>query len=173
MKNIGNRIASVGLPVRKFVFLFVTLVAMAALNAVPARAQATTVTNTIQMQIDLATFVPCAAGGAGEVVFLSGTELGVFVTVVDDSGAFHTEAHFQPQGIRGQGLTTGDKYQWTGATQASFNGAVGFENTFINNYKIIGPGPGNNLSIHQTFHATVQPDGEVTAYVDHYTVTCM
>ena len=172
MKSKENRIASMGLPVRKFVFLLVTLVLMAALSAVPASAQATTVTTTIPIQIDLATSVSCAAGGAGEVVLLTGTELAVFVTVVDDSGAFHTQVHFISQGISGEGQTTGDRYQWAGATSASFNGTVGFENTFINNYKIIGPGPGNNLLIHETFHATIQADGEATAYVYYYTTTC-
>jgi hypothetical protein len=155
------------------VFLkFLVLMLVLASTAGTAHAQASVVTNTVEMDINLAATVPCAAGGEGEVVFFSGTLHGVFVTVVDSNGNFHTQSHFQPQGIRGEGLTTGDSYQWTGATQASFNGQVGYENTFINNYRLIGPGPGNNLMVQQTFHATVQADGTVSAYVDRYTVTC-
>ena len=156
----------------KFMVMGLVLALITGLSAVPARAEASVVTDSVDMDINLAATVPCAAGGEGEVVFLSGTEHAVFVTVVDSSGTFHTQAHFQPQGISGEGLTTGDTYQWTGATQASFNGQIGYENTFINNYRIIGPGPGNNLMIQQTFHATVQADGAVSAYVDDYTVTC-
>ena len=172
MNTFANRVRSMGPVVWKSLFLMVTLVLMTVLSVAPASAQATTTTNNFQTSIDIVAFVPCAAGGEGESVFFSGTQHGVSVTTIDDTGAFHTELHFQPQGIGGDGLTTGTHYQWTGATQASFNGQVGYENTFINNYRLIGVGPANNLLIQQTFHATVQPDGEVTIVVDNYSVEC-
>jgi len=172
MNAAAKRISFIHPGFLKVLILALVLALITGLTAAPASAQASVVTSNVEMDINLATTVPCAAGGEGETVFFSGTLHGVFVTVVDSSGTFHTQSHFQPQGISGQGLTTGDTYQCTGATQASFNGLVGFENTFINNYRVIGPGPGNNLMIHQTFHATVQADGTVSAYVDDYTVTC-
>ncbi len=172
MNTFANRVPSLRPVLWKSLFLTVTLVLMIALTVAPASAQATTTTNNVQTSIDIVAFVPCAAGGDGEYVFFSGTLHGVSVTTIDDAGVFHTELHFEPQGIRGEGLTTGDSYQWTGATQASFNGQVGYENTFISNYRLIGEGTNNNLLIHQTFHATVQADGEVTIVVDDYSVEC-
>ena len=172
MKTIVKRISFITPVFLKFLVLMLVLASTLALSPVTANAQASVVTDTVEMYINLAATIPCAVGGEGETVFFTGTLHGVFVTVVDSSGGFHSQYDFQSQGIRGEGLTTGDSYQWTGATEASFNGQVGRENTFINNYRIIGPGPGNNLMIHQTFHATVQADGTVSAYVDDYTVTC-
>ena len=172
MNTFANRVRSMGPVVWKSLFLGVTLVLMTVLTVAPASAQATTFTNNVQTSIDIVAFVPCAAGGEGETVFFSGTLHGVSVTTIDDTGTFHTVLHFQPQGIRGEGLPRGVNYQWTGATQATYNGLVGYENTFINNYRLIGVGTSNNLLIHQTFHATVEPDGEVTIVVDDYSVEC-
>ena len=172
MNTFANRVPSLRPVIWKTLFLTVTFVLMMVLTVAPASAQATTFTNNFQTSIDIVAFVPCSAGGNGETVFFSGTLHGLSVTTIDDTGVFHTELHFQPQGIRGEGLTTGASYQWTGATQASFNGQVGYENTFISNYRLIGEGTNNNLLIHQTFHATVQPDGEVTIVVDDYTIEC-
>jgi hypothetical protein len=174
MNTFTNQAPSLRSMIWKSLFLAVTLVLLTVLTVAPASAQATTFTNSFQTSIDIVAFVPCGAGGDGEYVFFSGTLHGVSVTTIDDTGRFHTELHFQPQGIGGEGLTTGDSYQWTGATQASFNGQIGYEteNTFISNYRLIGTGTNNNLLIHQTFHATVQPDGEVTIVVDDYTVEC-
>ncbi len=77
--------------------------------------------------------------------------------------------------MRGIGLTTGDKYQGTGVTQDHFNvGADGLPVTFtfVNNFRIIGQGPGNNYLVHQTFHVTINAHGEVTAEVDNIRVEC-
>ena len=161
-----------GWGIRKFVLLVIVLVLWTGLSAGPTRAEAMVTTSNLEIPINLVVTVPCAAGGEGETVFYSGTQHAVFVTVIDNTGSFHTQAHFQSQGIRGEGLTTGDTYQVTGATQASFNGLVGFENTFISNFQVIGPGSGNNFTIHQVFHATAQPDGRVIASVDRYEVEC-
>ncbi len=172
MNTFANRVPSIRPVIWKSLFLTVTLVLMTVLTVAPASAQATTYTDNTQISIDIVAFVPCAADGDGEYVFFSGILNRVSVTTIDNTGSFHTQLDFQPQGIRGEGLTTGASYQWTGATQASFNGQVGYENTFINNYRLIGEGTNNNLLIHQTFHATVQPDGEVTIVVDDYSVEC-
>jgi len=83
--------------------------------------------------------------------------------------------HFQPQGISGTGETTGAKYQGTGATQESFTNS--FQNgqaneTFINNFRIIGQGPGNNFLVHETLHFTINADGTVTVFHDNFSVDC-
>ena len=137
-----------------------------------AQAKATVFTDNVQIPINLFVFVPCAAGGAGEDVDLSGTLHVLFRTTFDSRGGFHSKFHFQPQGVSGTGLTTGDKYQATGVTQGTDNGKVGFESTFVNNFRIIGQGPGNNFLVHGNFHFTINANGEVTAFVDNFRVEC-
>ena len=172
MDRIGNLTSSAKLVLWRIISLIAMLVLIGVLGVAPALAQATTVTDNFIEPIDLFVFVPCARGGAGEFVELTGTLHILFVTTIDDKGGVHTKFHFQPQGISGTGFITGDKYQGTGVTQGSFNGRVGFETTFVNNFKIIGQGPGNNFLIHENFHVTVDKNGEVTASVDNFSVKC-
>jgi hypothetical protein len=124
--------------------------------------------------ISLTVFIPCAAGGAGEVVDLSGplhTLISFTINGTNVSGVFH----FQPQGISGTGETTGEKYQATGITEESFksslqNGQANF--TFVNNFRIIGQGPGNNFLVHETMHLTINADGTVTVFHDNFSIDC-
>lgn len=117
--------------------------------------------------------VPCADGGVGEDVVLTGFLHILITETVDRRGSLHTTTHFQPMGVAGTGLTTGDVYHATGITRDSVNGlAVPFEATFVNNFRIIGQGKGNNLLIHQVFHITVDANGFVTALVDRVSVEC-
>ena len=74
--------------------------------------------------INLTVFVPCAAGVAGELVDLSGP-LHTLITFTNNGNNVSGTAHFQPQGLSGTGETTGDKYQATGVTKASFLEAGG------------------------------------------------
>jgi hypothetical protein len=149
-----------------------TAAAMALAGAAVADAEATAVTTNEQIPITLVVFVPCANGGAGELVELTGT-LHVLTHVTSDAqGGLHVKQHFQPQGISGTGLTTGDKYQATGVTQEEFNATVGITDTFINNFRIIGEGPGNNFLVHTTFHVTVNANGVVTTIVDNFSIEC-
>ena len=172
MNRIGNLTSFSKAVILRFISVIVMLGLIGVLGVAPALAQATTVTDNFIEPIDLFVFVPCARGGAGEFVELTGTLHILFVTTIDDNGGVHTKFHFQPQGISGTGFITGDKYQGTGVTQGSFNGRVGFETTFVNNFKMIGQGPGNNFLIHENFHVTVDPNGEVTASVDNFSVKC-
>src|SRR5437870_13846409 len=76
--------------------------------------------------INLTVFVPCAAGGAGAIVDLSGP-LHTLITFTINGNNVSGTAHFQPQGRSGTGDTTGDKYQATGVTKAS-SFKVSFQN---------------------------------------------
>jgi hypothetical protein len=175
MNVIGSRNSSPKPAILKLSSLAVALVLIAILSVSPVLASATTVTTNVKVPIDLFVFVPCALGGQGELVELTGPLHILFVTVLNDQGGFHSKYHFQPQGVSGTGLTTGDKYQATGETQDTFNGkvgSIGYTDTFVNNFKIIGQGPGNNFLIHENFHVTVHPDGTVTAFVDNFSVIC-
>jgi hypothetical protein len=172
MNSIGIVVWPARPVVWKFLFLAVVVLLIAVLVVSPAFAAATTFRQNIRQPLDIYVFVPCAAGGAGEYVHLTGTLHVLFITTLDGNGGFHTKFHNQPQGVSGYGEITGAKYQGTGVTQGTFNGRVGFEVTDINNFRIIGQGPGNNFMIHETFHLTVRPDGTVTAFVDNFSVTC-
>lgn len=172
MNGIGNLIMAVKPAISRFIWLAVALILIASMSVSPVLAQATTFTDNVKVPIDIFVFVPCAAGGAGEFVVLSGTLHMLFRTTIDSRGGFHSKFHFQPQGVSGTGLTTGAKYQATGVTQGTDNGKVGFVSTFVNNFRVIGQGPGNNFMIHENFHITVNANGEVTAFVDNFRVTC-
>jgi hypothetical protein len=125
--------------------------------------------------IDLTVFVPCANGGSGELIDLSG-RLHTMINLTINGNNVSGVAHFQPQGISGRGETTGDKYQATGVTKdSSFklslqNGQA--NQTLVNNFRIIGQGPGNNLLVHEVAHITFNANGTVTVFHDNLSVQC-
>ena len=125
--------------------------------------------------INLSVFVPCAAGGAGELVDLSGP-LHTLITFTINGNNVSGMAHFQPQGLSGTGEATGDKYQATGVTKdSSFK--LSFQNgqanqTFVNNFRIIGQGPGNNYLVHEIAHITFNANGTVTVLHDNLSIDC-
>ena len=132
-----------------------------------------TTTNAI-FPVEIETFVPCANGGAGEIVALSGNLHDLFHVTINGN-RFKVKVHTQPQGIRGVGLTTGDGYRGTGVTQETFGGSLingQASSTFVNNFRVIGQGPGNNFMIHEVVHVTFNAQGELTAVVDQFSVTC-
>jgi len=138
--------------------------------ALPKTTHAAVVVND-KVPVLIGVFIPCVP----EFVLLSG-DLHVLITSeVDENGGIHFKSHFQPQGISGVGSVTGDKYQGTGVTQSHTNDHDGlaFETTFVNNFRIIGQGSGNNLLVHTTFHVTVNANGVVTANVLNSSVECM
>jgi hypothetical protein len=135
---------------------------------------ATTETVNQQVPFNAFVFVPCAAGGAGELIHISGTLHVLTHTTVSNSGNIHVKLHFQPQGVSGEGLTTGASYRATGVTQEEFNmnGPLPITDTFVNNFRMIGQGPNNNFMVHQNFHVTINANGELTSFVDNVRVTC-
>src|SRR5438477_13074483 len=103
---------------KKNTTILMLLFAALALFTVPANAakQVNDVSD-----INLTVFVPCAAGGAGEVVDLSGP-LHTLITLTINGNNVSGTAHFQPQGLSGSGENIGDKYHATGVTKDySFN----------------------------------------------------
>ena len=152
--------------------LAITLVALTL--AGPAFAQALAITTNDFVPFAQINLVPCANGGAGELVLIQGT-LHIQQHITINNNRATIKSHFQPQGGEGVGLTTGDKYNPNGVTQEVdtlplTGGAAEF--TFINNFRIIGQGPDNNLLVHQTIHTTVNANGTVTSVVDNTSVEC-
>lgn len=162
-------------PVRSMLLALGAVVGMVGVAGVPpVGAEATVATTSVRIPLPqpFQRLVPCAAGGAGELVDFAGTLHVLFHTTLDGSGGFHAKTHFQPQGVTGIGLATGDIYRGTGGFQDQLNGAVGEEYTLIDNFRLIGPGPDNNFLLHETFHLTVNANGVATAYVSNYSVEC-
>jgi hypothetical protein len=138
-----------------------------------AGAQAAVITNT-STPLSLSVFVPCAAGGAGEIVDLSG-QLHTMISMTVNGNNFSSMEHFQPQGVSGTGETTGAKYHATGVTQTQFGGSFvngQAQETYINRFDIIGQGPGNNFSVHETAHLTFNANGTATVSFDNLTTDC-
>lgn len=157
---------------KKIITAAVVLVAVITGLTISASAEATTVTTNSKFPISLSVFVPCAAGGAGEFIDLSGELHELYHVTLDNRGGFHLKLLGNPQGVIGIGQTSGDRYQGTGVTQSNLNGKVGFENTLVNNFRIIGQGAGTNFLVHENFHITVHPDGTVSSFHDDFRVAC-
>jgi hypothetical protein len=149
----------------------VFLAAISAALALGVQAAQSEVVFNESFPIAITVFVPCADGGAGELVVLEG-DLHVLLTITENANHLSVKSHSQPQGISGIGLSTGDKYQGTGVTQDHFTIGLGETFTFVNNFRIIGQGPGNNFLVHETFHVTINANGVVTAVVDNFSVEC-
>ena len=147
------------------------VIAVLAILVVPAKAA---VVQNDSSPFAFSVFVPCANGGAGEIVDLSG-DLHTLVTMTINGNNISGNAHYQPQGISGTGETTGAKYQATGITTENFKGSLQngqFTDTFVNNFRIIGEGSGNNYLVHEVAHITINADGTITVNFDTPTIDC-
>ena len=125
--------------------------------------------------MNLNVFIPCALNGAGEIANLTGDLHSLFHVTQDAHGGLTVVSHNQPQGISGVGLTSGDSYQGTGVTRETYRvnlSGLPFTDTFVNNFRMIGQGTGNNYLVHQTFHFTINANGEVTGWADNFRVEC-
>jgi hypothetical protein len=135
-------------------------------------ARAETFTVSQFFELDIAVFVDCANGGVGENVTLSGTLHDLFHITINGNKVV-VKFHDQPQGISGVGEISGDLYHATGVTQeTTTTGVIGVTDNFVNNFKIIGPRPGNNFLVHENLHVTVNANGTLTVLRDHVTVEC-
>ena len=153
------------------VLAVVVLGALASVTA--AQAGNTTITNTT-FHIDFFTFVPCAAGGAGEVVEVSG-DIHVLTRVTINGNHVSFTEHDNFQGITGTGLTTGDTYQGGGANTFSSNDNLNnpqLEETVAGSFHLNGHGSAPNLTIREVGHLTINANGETTVFFDNFSVDC-
>ena len=138
------------------------------------RAASDVTTTNVVFPVEFEQFVPCASGGSGEIVALSGNIHDLFHVTINGN-RYKVRVHTQPQGISGVGLTTGDSYRGTGVTQDTFGGSLvdgQGSSTFVNNFRLVAPGPGNNFTIHEVVHVTINAAGEITATVEQLSVSC-
>jgi len=133
-------------------------------------AQAATVHQVVP--VSFTTFVSCANGGAGESVTLSGDLHEMVHYTSDNANGIHVKVQINYQGISGVGATTGLKYQAFGMTTDEYNSHIGYEETTIGNFIVIGEGPNNDVLVHVNAHITILADGTVTSFVDNESVEC-
>jgi hypothetical protein len=147
-----------------------TLTTIGILATVTA-AQAQVTTNE-QVPLAFAGFVPCANGGAGEI--LSGT-IDVHNLITSTVNANHVSDQFQSQPHGAMvGAITGDVYRVAGVTQGTStenlqNGQ--YTLTYVNTFQLIGPGPGNNLLVHEIAHITRNGDDVIVQH-DNLSIDC-
>jgi hypothetical protein len=141
------------------------------LSAPSARAE---VEENVRIPVEIAFEIPCANGGTGEIVVLTG-DLHVVTSFVINGNVVRGRFHYQPQGISGYGTVTGDQYHATGVTQGQFKSSLKNGEamvSLVNNFRIIGQGPGNNFLVHENMHLTINANGDITTSVDHLGADC-
>ena len=153
---------------RMFLLLAIATLAMAA-NV--SAAQAEVVTNET-VSYSYSGFVPCANGGAGEI--LTGTiDVHNLITSTVNRNVDSWQFQFQPRGSL-VGSTTGDTYQLTGVTRGTYNDiqqSGEYTLTYVNSYQLIGPGTGNNLRVREVAHVTADGDDVVVRH-DDFSIEC-
>lgn len=115
------------------------------------------------------TYMPCV----NEFVSLEGRIHATYKTSVDDKGGFTSKWHSNPQGVSGVGLTSGDRYNSTGASNGSFSGKAdgSYSNAFRSDFHLVGAG-GNQFRMQWAFRVAVDPDGTVHVKTDSFEMTC-
>ncbi len=146
--------------------LVLLAVTAAGVLATVTAAQADVVTNTT-VSYPYAGWVPCANGGAGELVTGVIDAHVLETSTTNDNGETWTFS-FAPRGSL-VGSVTGDTYRLTGVEHGTYVDSLQSDHataTYVNRYHLIGPGQGNNLVVRETAHVT--RDGDVVV-VDHDT----
>ncbi|HET9280294.1 MAG TPA: hypothetical protein VFN95_19000 [Flavitalea sp.] len=117
-------------------------------------------------------FVPCANGGAGENVTLTGTTNFVYQMTWTDHG-FKLVYHANSRGITGVGLTSGETFVGSEGTQGSVVGSW-VNNQWIGNtierMRIIGRN--TTYIVKNKYQLIVTPDGKVTVNSMEKTIDC-
>jgi hypothetical protein len=137
-----------------------------------ARASATTETTSQVVTIASSEFVPCANGGVGEIVNVAGSLHVVDHATETGNGQFHLSHHENPQGLTGTGQVTGDVYHNVGSAHFHINLNPAETATQLLTFKLVGPGPDNNLYLRGIAHFTVNANGVVTVDRSEFTVEC-
>ena len=138
-------------------------------------AQASTSTTQIDFPFVGDFLVPCANGGAGEIVGVNGTLHLVIHTTIDNTGGFRRVIRYNVPNLTGIGQITGDVYRVLGpghiteitSAESSQSEFAGFCIT-----NLIGPGPNNNLLTTIYIRLVINANGETTVDTNISTIEC-
>jgi hypothetical protein len=84
-------------------------------------------------------------------------------------------SHYNPEGEKGEGLSSGIQYQGVGASNNSFSGSLingSYTSSFTELISMVAPGRGNNLVWNFTSHITFNANGDVTVVRDNFKILC-
>lgn len=126
----------------------------------------------VRLPFELSAEVACANGGQGEMLTGGGMLHQVVSWTMTDGGQVHTRVQTQFMGVAFVGSVTGDQYRGAGVTAESFGARLGQTYSYVHVFRLVGPGRGNDLSVHQVIHATLNARGEYTAEIGRTRITC-
>jgi hypothetical protein len=148
--------------VKRLVLSLAVMGTALALAAGMALAQASTDTFNEKVPFNLVAENRCT----GEPVRFTGNLLIVFHVTEDAKGGIHVQEHFQPQGVSGTGLESGEQYRAVGVTRRDLYIAPGEEVrefTIVSRFYLVSNGPSENMLVAATTHVTFNAKGEPTA----------
>ena len=143
----------------------VYLLAMAALLLIPVNVMAEVVIN-VDIPVSGTVFNPCN----GETVTFSGVDHFTARVTFDGAGGFHLATHDNIH-VTATG-SLGNSYEGNQEDNNEVNGRVGVEQTFVLTFSEISEGSAPNFEVHVLQHITVNANGTVTSFVDHFTANC-
>ena len=148
------------------------LVLVAASLAVVVSAHARVTANE-HLSIAYAGYVPCANGGSGEL--LTG-RIDVHDLASETVNDNHTAWQFLFE-RHGElvGQISGDIYRLNGVERGAYTQSLDSDHstlTYVNRYRLVGPGPGNDLIVRETAHITLDAGENVVVQRDDFTVGC-
>lgn len=81
--------------------------------------------------------------------------------------------HFNYQHVTGTGLTSGTEYRVSAVDQVHLSPPFPSSVHSVRSFRMIAPGPGNNLLVHVLMHITVTANGDVSASIERLTNRCV
>jgi len=118
-------------------------------------------------------FIPCANGGAGEDVSLTGT-VKIVRQETYNNQRFTSTLHVHTEGITGVGLSTGDIFTAIGASQSAVTGTIEYGGPYSATYtqQMRFARQGISFVVKYKFHVTITSDGEISTRIDEEKVEC-
>ena len=155
----------------KRIVLVLSVMAVAlALSAGVAMSQAATERSTEEIPVEATFTNPCT----GEEMFFSYTIVHRQQTTTDANGGTHITAYNRVSAARGTGLSSGEEYILTGASNGSTQDLAGGTRTMgaATTVNFISTGGGDNFKQRFTVHATMNANGEWTAEFSNFSSEC-
>lgn len=148
--------------------------AVSANSSVSNSITSTTFSDNEKIAVDEVVTLSCANDGKGEDVHVTGNLHALIHTIVNGNH-FTTRYHFQPQGVKGTGLTSGTVYQLNGESGETITGSFNngkYSRTSINNFRLVGQSTLDNYVVHENTHITINANGKTTIMTDNYSANC-
>jgi hypothetical protein len=155
------------IPSRRLLSIFLGLAAI----AMPAvgRTQASTATTNFELPVETTLSNLCT----GELVDFTGTQHLLISSTITPSGKVRSTIHSNLQDVSGTGQETGATFLFKGGSNTvDVTQTPGLESTIVISFRFIGPGPDNNVQLHEVLHLTVNANGEATANVTLVSLDC-